>query len=190
MLLKKFPYTSLKTLLTDNLSKEEDLHTRNLIKTLKAAKKRGWLNKQELIEICYWKSPRAIRHIESNHSQTIKRLTRLAFKSRIESKKIEELINLKGVSIPMASAILMLTNPRKYGVIDIRVWEVIHKIGLVNTNSKGINFTVKEWQELLTIFWHYSKSFKVSVRDIERTIFIVHKNHQEGTLYKKNISKI
>jgi hypothetical protein len=89
----------------------------------------------------------------------------------------------------MASAILMLTNPQKYGVIDIRVWEILYETGAVETNKKGTNFKFEEWNQVLIILRKYSKKHKVSARTIERTIFEVHKNYQEGLLYKNLISK-
>lgn len=185
MAVLKLKYKTLGDLLKKNISKTEDDSTALLIKFLKPSKIRGWLNKDELVMICKWKSARAIRHIESNHPKTIKKLTKSAFATRSEELKIEELTKLKGVSIPMASAILMLTNPKRYGVIDIRVWEIMFEMGIMKTNSRGINFNFKEWYRLLVIMRHYSKKLNVTVRDIERTIFEVHKNHQTGLLYAK-----
>ena len=144
MPLKKFPYKSIEKLITDNLSFEEWEGTIFKIKELQAAKKRGWLTKDDLIIVCYWKSPRAIHYIKSNRSNTIKKVTEAALNSRTEEFKMTELVKLKGVSIPMASAILMLTNPKRYGVIDIRVWEVMFYTGTVQTNSKGVNFVCRQ----------------------------------------------
>ena len=175
-------------LLEDNLSTEEDEPTSDIIKKLRPAKKRGWLTKDEMIAICRWKSPRAIRHIEFNSEKLIKKHTGLAFSTRSEELKITELIVLKGVSIPMASSILMLTNPKRYGVIDIRVWEIMFEIGTVNTNPKGINFTFKEWYRYLMIIRYFASKFNVTVRDIERTLFLVHQENQDGQLYR-NLTK-
>src|SRR4030095_11784987 len=134
MPLRKLPYDTLEPLIADNLSTEEWDATHQLIKKLKPAKKRGWLTKDELIEICYWKSPRAIKHIRSNRTDRIQKVTQAAFKSRNEQTKITELTKLKGVSLPMASSILMLTNPKRYGVIDVRVWQVMFNVGTMRTN--------------------------------------------------------
>ena len=144
MPIKTLHYNKLEPLIRDNLSLDEHLPTAELIKTLKQAKKRGWLTKSEMILICHWKSPRAIHYIKSNRSNTIKKVTEAALNSRTEEFKMTELVKLKGVSIPMASAILMLTNPKRYGVIDIRVWEVMFYTGTVQTNSKGVNFVCRQ----------------------------------------------
>jgi hypothetical protein len=184
MPVKKLSYNKLDNLIKENLSVEEHLPTADLIKKLRPAKQRGWLNKDEMIDICNWKSPRAIWHIRSNSKAVIKKQSALAFSSRSEEIKISELTKLKGVSIPMASAILMLTNPKRYGVIDIRVWEVLLAMGTVNSNSKGINFKFKEWYRYLMIIRYYANMIKVSARDIERTLFIVHQENQDGLLYR------
>lgn len=183
MPIKELPYDKLEPLIVENLSTEEWDETATLIKELKPAKQRGWLTKDELINICYWKSPRAIRHIKSNRSDTIKKVTEKAFSSRSEEVKISELTKLKGVSLPMASAMLMLTNPKRYGVIDIRVWEIMFALGTMRTNSKGVNFNFKEWYRYLIILRYFADKLKVKTRDIERTLFLVHKNYQTGQLY-------
>jgi hypothetical protein len=188
MPIKKLSYNNLEPLIKDNLSTIEDLSTADLIKKLRLAKQRGWLIKDELIDICHWKSPRAIRYIESNRGATIKKQSGLAFSTRSEELKIIELTKLKGVSIPMASSILTLINPKRYGVIDIRAWQVMLEIGTVNTNPKGVNFDFKEWHRYLMIIRYFADKFKVTARDIERTLFIVHKENQDGQLYR-NITK-
>lgn len=83
----------------------------------------------------------------------------------------------------MASAILMLTNPNRYGVIDIRVWQLLYKLGSVNKNPQGSGFDFKQWYRYLMIIRYYAKKHKVRARDIERTLFKIHKKYQKGTLY-------
>ena len=92
-------------------------------------------------------------------------------KTRSEKRKLELLINLNGVSIPMASAILMLTNPQRYGVIDIRVWQLLNKMKSVARNPDGIGFNFNNWYQYLMILRYFSKIYEVNVRDIERTLF-------------------
>jgi hypothetical protein len=121
MSLKTIPYDRLEPLIKENLDTDEDSKTIQLIKDLTVAKKRGHLLKPELEKICKWKSPRAIQLIKSNTENKIIKKTEAAFKTRSERTKMELLTSLNGVSVPMASSILMLLNPKRYGVIDIRV---------------------------------------------------------------------
>ncbi|TSA20836.1 hypothetical protein D4R75_07090 [bacterium] len=156
-----------------------------LIKELSAARKRGYLTKPDLIKVCKWKSARAIKHIRRNRVDSIRKVTRAAFRTRSEQKKLSLLTSLYGVSIPMASAILMLTNPSRYGVIDIRVWQLLFAMGSVTTNPDGIGFDFKEWYRFLMIIRYFARKYKVKARDVERTLFNVHSRHQSGLLYRK-----
>ena len=83
----------------------------------------------------------------------------------------------------MASSVLMLTNPRSYGVIDIRVWELLYAVDGMRTNPRGVAFTFEEWHRYLKILRYFARMYSVKARDIERTLFEVHQHYQEGTLY-------
>ena len=145
---------------------------------------RGYLTKPQLVAVCRWKSPRAIKHIRRNREKTTRRITRAAFGTRSERKKLDFLTRLNGVSVPMASAILMLTNPRRYGVIDIRVWQLLYNMGTVTTNPDGVSFNFKQWSRFLKVIRYFAGKYNVGARDIERTLFNVHSRYQKGTLYK------
>jgi hypothetical protein len=83
----------------------------------------------------------------------------------------------------MASAILMLLSPRRYGVIDIRVWQLLHDKGVVTENPGGTGFTATQWSMFLRIIRDLSVELGVSARDVERTLFNVHQSRQKGLLY-------
>jgi hypothetical protein len=183
MALRKLPFKRLQHLIGIHLSTREDPATQKVIDELAAAKKQGYLTKPELVTICRWKSARAIKHIRRNRADTIKKVTKAALATRSEQRKLELLTGLHGVSVPMASAILMLTNPKRYGVMDIRVWQLLFGMGTVKTNPDGLNFDFKEWYRFLMIIRYFAKKYRVGARDIERTLFRVHEEYQKGTLY-------
>jgi hypothetical protein len=169
------------------ISKELNLDewdlTYSLMIKLKSAKKRGYLLKSELIEICNWKSPRARKLIQSNKDNLIVETTYLSFKSKDEGMKITEVLKIRGVGIPMASAILTLVFPKKYCVIDIRVWQVLYKYNFVNYKSSGLGLNSKDWVVYIDIITFFSNHFNCNPRDIERTLFLIHKKQQVGNLY-------
>jgi hypothetical protein len=183
MPIKDLPYNTLEPLVKKHLSTEEWEGTVILMKKFRSVKKNGFLTKEELIQVCYWKSPRAIKYIKSNRADTIKKITTTALSSRNEAQKITELVKLKGVSIPMASSILTLINPKQYGVMDIRVWQLLYQTGIATTNSKGTAFKIEEWLLFLNTLRHFAKTMNVTARDVERTLFLIHKEYQEGLLY-------
>jgi hypothetical protein len=83
----------------------------------------------------------------------------------------------------MASSILMLVDPRRYCVIDIRVWQLLHAVGAVRKKPAGVGFGFNDWDEFLTILRYFAKKFNVNARDIERTLFSAHQKYQKGRLY-------
>ena len=188
MPLQKIPFTKLDSLIKKYLDTEEHDGTNRLIGELRPAKKRGYLSKPELVKICKWKSPRAIQLIISNSEPSINKFTREAFATRSEKRKMEFLTKLNGVSVPMASSILMLLNPKRYGVIDVRVWELLYVMGTMTSNAKGTNFKFSEWNRYLVTIRHFASKFNVKARDIERTLFNVHQEYQQGNLYN-NLKK-
>ena len=189
MPLQKIPYNKLEPLIKKYLDTEENDATNRLIVELRSAKRRGYLLKPELVKICGWKSPRALQLIMSNSETSVNKFTREAFATRSEKRKIELLTRLNGVSVPMASSILTLLNPRRYGVIDIRVWELLYTMGIMTSNSKAVNFKFNEWYEYLVIIRHFANEFNLKARDIERTLFNVHQGYQQGNLYDKSKKK-
>ena len=90
---------------------------------------------------------------------------------------------LKGVGLPMASAILTLVDPKRYGVIDIRVWKALFSIGSVTTKPRGVGFNFKNWYHYLCKLRYHAKELGVSVRTVERTLFLYHQENQDGLLY-------
>ena len=85
-----------------------------------------------------------------------------------------------------APAILTLLNPRRYGVIDRRVWQLLYMIGAVTKNPSGVGSTFDRWHQFLMIIRQFAKEFRVSARDIERSLFSAHQAYQKGTLYRKH----
>lgn len=183
MALKKMPYRRVEPLIREYLSQAEEAHTKALIRSLTWARSRGYLKKVELEAICRWKSPRAIHHIRSNSHKSIRSRTHAALETRSEHARLEELTRLAGVSVPMASAILMLLNPRRYGVIDIRVWQLLHKFGTVTSNERGVRFTFRNWFQFMMIIRHFARKLGVTPRDVERALFYAHRDYQLGSLY-------
>ena len=176
-------YRDIAELLANELTAEDSDETRRLMRDLRVVRQRGYLTKREFIEICRWKSPRATRHYMKNSPERIRRKTAAAFASRDERARFEALTALDGVGAPMASAILTLTDPRRYGVIDIRVWQLLYELGSVRTKPRGVGFTFNHWHEFLMMLRPQAKRLGVSVRTVEYSLFCYHRKEQKGVLY-------
>jgi hypothetical protein len=186
--LKPLPYRKLEALVRDYLPAHEMDDTTTLIVELRPARERGYLTPAELERVCRWKSPRALQYIRSNTGPRVRRATKRALATRSERKRLEALLELRGVSVPMASAVLMLLEPKRYGVIDIRVWQLLYAMGSVTTRRGGVGFSFANWHQFLMILRYLAKKFGVKARDIERALFLAHKAHQNGRLYGAVVS--
>jgi thermostable 8-oxoguanine DNA glycosylase len=85
---------------------------------------RGFLHKTEFVSICRWKAHRQIKNYKLNNEQTIRQITKQLLKEEDDAKKIKLLLcgELKGVQIPVASAILTVIHPDKFCITDYRAW--------------------------------------------------------------------
>jgi hypothetical protein len=176
-------YRDVSELLATELTREESPATQQLIRELRVVRRRGYLTRREFLTICRWKSPRAIRLCESNSTDRIRRQSATALASRSERTRFEALIDLHGVGAPTASAILTLTNPRRYGVLDIRVWQLLHEFGSVTTKAGGVGFDFDDWHDYLFVLRDHARRLGASVREVEYTLFLYHQRIQTGRLY-------
>jgi hypothetical protein len=174
---------ALEDLVRRHLLRRDDDDTRRLTRALRAAGRRGYLTRAELEAVCRWKSPRAIRHVRGNPPARVRAATREALAARDERRRLDALTRLDGVSVPMASAVLTLLRPRRYGVIDIRVWQVLHALGRVEGRADGRGFAFAHWSAFLEALRGVSKRLRVSVRAVERALFAAHRARQSGVLY-------
>jgi len=180
----KKDYRNLSELIKNKLSREEDLNTKKLINELKKVRKQGYFTKDEFLKMCSWKSPRPKRYYESNSAELIEDISKNVISTKYEKRKIDLLTKLKGVNIPTASAILTLIDPQNYGVIDIRVWQLLYLYGSVKKNPRGQGFNFNDWFYYLSKLRYFAKKFHCLVRNIEYSLFQYHKKIQVGNLYK------
>ncbi len=183
MPLKPVPYRSLRALLRRELLTEEHAGTAVLIRRLAHVKATGGFTRTEFLAMCRWKSPRSRRHYERNSAGTIRRVSRAVLAARSERERMSRLIALPGVSVATASAILTLIDPRRYGVLDIRCWQILFSIRSVAGNKRGRAFTVSQWEQYLERLRGHARALDVSARMIEYTLFHCHRKLQRGRLY-------
>ena len=183
MPLKRVPYRSLRALLRRELITREDPATEALIRRLAHVKRAGRFTRAEFLAMCRWKSPRSRRHYERSSSATIRRVSTAALTARDERERIAHLVALPGVSVATASAILTLIDPARYGVLDIRCWQLLFSIRSVAGNQRGRAFTLGQWGQYLTRLRGHARALGVSARTIEYTLFHCHRRLQRGRLY-------
>jgi len=187
--LKRLPRRTLERLVRTHLAPREDAEALLRYKRFRAARRRGYLTRGEFVEACRWKSPRPIHHVRSNTHHSVRAATEAVLATRDEAERLAALRKLEGVSVPMASAILTLLDPKRYGVIDIRVWQLLHSVGAVSENAKGVRFTVSQWLQFLGILRRLSSRLGTTARTVELTLFNVHTDRQEGRLYDTRVRR-
>ncbi len=152
---------------------------------MREARRRGTLGRRQFLLMCRWKSPRAARQYGRNSAPVVRRALALALAARSERRRIEPLLALHGVSVPVASAILTLLDPRRYGVLDIRVWQLLFAMDAVRWRPSGRGFTARDWEHYLLALRREAERLAVPVRAVEYSLFCCHRRLQRGRLYDR-----
>lgn len=163
--------------------REPDERFIDLSRTAQIALARGYFKKSEVFEICRWKSHRRAGLSLLNSDDQVRTTTSRAFGAKDERTRIEQLILLKGVGIPTASALLATTDPARYGVIDIRAWQLFFTAGIVNRNKGGKNLSVAHWLAYIEALRGIALRVNSTPRLVERSLYEAHKQSQETPLY-------
>ncbi len=186
MPLRRLRYATLDALLRRELVREEHPATAALIRDLAGVRARGAFTRGEFTRMCRWKSPRARLLWGANSPARVRAVSRAVLATRSERRRMELLTSLRGVGVPIASAILTLIDPRRYGVLDIRAWQLLVAIRSVRTNARGQAFTIAQWEQYLSALRHHARCLGVTARTIEYTLFECHRKFQQGTLYVRS----
>jgi len=181
--MKKREYKDLNELLENNFNNSETDEATRLIAELNDVKRKKFFTKKQFYDVAMWKTPRPKKYYLSNPEKIIRKISREAIDAKSEEDKMLRLTSLKGVSIAVASSLLTIMNPKDYGIIDIRVWQLLYKYDEVKTKPHGQGFNLKDWLNYLSILRKYAVKFDTSVRNVERTLFFYHKKVQIGKLY-------
>ena len=185
MAVARLPYPSLDALLARESLSAEDAATDRLIAELRHVRARGEFSRAEFLRMSRWKSPRAAPHYARNSAAVVRRISRAVLSTRSERRRMELLTELHGVSVPVASAILTLIEPRRYGVLDIRVWQLLHALRAVDKRPAGRGFDAADWERYLACLRPHAARLGASVRIVEYTLFHCHRRFQVGRLYDR-----
>jgi hypothetical protein len=181
----RVPYRDLSALLRALAVRPEDPGTAALIARLRGVRRAREFGRRDFITMCRWKSPRAMLHYRRHSAATIRRVSQAVLATRDEARRMTLLTELKGVSVPTASAILTLLEPRRYGVLDIRVWQLLHTIGAVRSRPDGRGFGLAHWLEFLALIRTQARALGLTARAVEWMLFGYHQTVQTGRLYER-----
>lgn len=119
-----------------------------------------------------WKSARIAGLIEKNSPSDVAKALRFATDKRTSEKwAIETLCRLKGVGVPVASAILTMVYPDKYTIIDFRALEAL---GIQRGDGEE---TVDFYLEYLRTCRSLAQECKIDLRTLDRALWQWSKEH-------------
>ncbi len=79
---------------------------------------------------------------------------------------------MRGIAIPLASAILAICYPEEFVIIDSLLWKFIYQ-------EDKTSFTVKDYLHFLSFFSVLSKFTKYSLQDTEHLLWLYQQNQEK-----------
>jgi hypothetical protein len=130
----------------------------------------GDLTATNLMTIVTWKSQRAKGWVESNSEADVKDTLQLATEAKSDRAAISVLLGLRGVAIPMASAILTAIRPKSFTIIDVLA---LKSLGVLHRPGMSVDF----YLGYLTFCREAASSYGVELRDFDHALWQHGKMH-------------
>ncbi len=153
------------------------VETERLKARLRSLRKRRhplYLTAAEFEEILTWKFGRqAQRHRErrqANTDRVIRSVTRLALNLTHPDRdyelglRLSILCTLRGVSLLVASAVLALTFPDEYAVIDFRVWRQLF-------TEQRYSFSIAHYRKYMRVMRRLARQLNWPVQEVDHAIW-------------------
>ena len=113
--------------------------------------------------ISKWKSPRSSGRVRKNSAHEIEDAIRLAVSALTDRAALAVLVGLKGVDVPVASAVLSAIFPERFTIIDFRALEALG----VKRPSPQIDFYLEYLEHCRSL----ATTHGVSLRDLDRALW-------------------
>lgn len=121
----------------------------------------GWTNVEDIFK---WKTRgRGISRLRRNSDEEIADALSLAVRAKTERAAVAVLLGLRGVDVPVASAILTVTFPERYTVIDFRALEALDN----KSSDRSVNF----YLAYLDTCRRLAIENNISLRDLDRALW-------------------
>jgi hypothetical protein len=152
---------------------EEDRGTIKAMKIGRKIQSRGYATMKELLKLVKWKFPISIRHVNvpNNTEDDVRKLTLIALNKNLsDSQMIRILTALTGIRERMASAILTLVYPNRFGTFDVNARKALENLGFIK-NGELADYRLGDYMKYLKIIRKISKRIKCTPRDIDRALY-------------------
>lgn len=165
----RFPMTEIEAL----ARRFGDVDDRQWLELGAAARRRGHYTRQELIEICAWKTARSRSRVAANTDRAVIERTRRSLAATDELTRIESLLGLSGVGVPTASTLLHFAFPQAYPILDVRALDSL----AVKPRSP---YPVSFWLEYLGVCRELAARSAVSIRTLDKALWQHSKERSSG----------
>jgi hypothetical protein len=129
-----------------------------------AAAARGYYRRAEFLEVSDWKSARSRPLLQSNDAPAVEAATRAAFDTSDEAARMGMLSGLRGVGVPVASALLHFAVPDRYPILDVRALESLGRKG------RSV-YPVSFWVAYLHACRELAAEHRVSLRTLDKALW-------------------
>ena len=139
----------------------------------------GTISSKTLEEIYNWKAARAKGYVNWDNYHKYEEVFRNALQAP-KDKKIEILIDLSGVGIPLASTILHFIYPKIFPIVDFRTVEVLQNAGYLEKSKSLYHFrnTIQGYGLFCSVILDIGQQNpKRSLRQIDKSLFAHHKSY-------------
>jgi len=133
-----------------------------------------WTN-DDLEWIITWKVGKAfekpvLRHFRSNPDDRISDAIETAVTARAVGDKVDALTSIKGVGVPVASAILLFIDPDRFTVIDERAWRALREMEYIDRELSEVP-TIEEYVLYLGACRSLANEYEVDLRTLDRALW-------------------
>ena len=131
----------------------------------------GTLAKETFLKIIDWKAARVKGKLSTEYDEYAAAIKKTYKVSEVRSR-VNVLINLDGIGVPVASTILHFMFPNEVPINDYRTVEILHAAGLIRQLSRDQKRFAPFTSAILEI---RSQCPQFTIRQIDRALFAYHK---------------
>jgi thermostable 8-oxoguanine DNA glycosylase len=139
-------------------------------------KEEGTLEPFDFFAIVAWKSNRTktkIRRGLEDAGKTIQELMLEVTQAKTPRDKVEVLLQVWGIGLAMASAILTVCDPDEFTVLDYRAWNVLEGTSLQGL-PEHYPATSDEYLDYCRVCRELAEQVGMSLRDLDRALWAKH----------------
>lgn len=133
----------------------------------------GTLTAYDFFAIVSWKSNRTktkVRDGLAEIDKSVDGLMREVYEAHTPAERVDRLLNVRGIGIPIASAILAVCYPTEFTVLDWRAWETLKEC-----EAEGLPprypWTSQEYVQYCLACKLLAEQVGLSLRDLDRALW-------------------